>query len=297
MSSVTRSHLVIGAAHWDIIARSAAPLSLGADVPGSVAIRPGGVAWNIAAGLAGAGISVSLCSVVGDDPEGERLLALGARQGIDISTVCRVPDARTDVYVALESPDTGLFGAVAQTALLEEHAARIGQRAISVSKAGGAGIVILDANIPEGTLLEIARHAQEAGTPVLANPVSTAKAPRLLGLFGQSPGPIIVANLAEARVLTKANLANSAEAAAALATMGAATGLVTDGPRPASLATRSEVFSLAPRPVAQASVTGAGDALIAGYLSALSRGYGPLDTLGAALDAAANHLETHSHHA
>jgi sugar/nucleoside kinase (ribokinase family) len=44
--------VVIGAAHWDVVARAAAPLAAGADVPGRVVRRVGGVAANVALGLA-----------------------------------------------------------------------------------------------------------------------------------------------------------------------------------------------------------------------------------------------------
>ena len=47
--------LCAGAAHWDIIGRTDLPLPPGADVPGRVTRRPGGVAQNIARALAALG--------------------------------------------------------------------------------------------------------------------------------------------------------------------------------------------------------------------------------------------------
>ena len=47
--------LCVGAAHWDIIGRTAVPLPPGADVPGRVTRQPGGVAQNVARALAALG--------------------------------------------------------------------------------------------------------------------------------------------------------------------------------------------------------------------------------------------------
>lgn len=66
----TSEILCLGALAWDTIGRCAVPVPPGADVPGRVRRHPGGVAFNIARGLARAGHRAALVSAVGDDEGG-----------------------------------------------------------------------------------------------------------------------------------------------------------------------------------------------------------------------------------
>ncbi len=94
-------HVVcFGAAHWDVIAR-ADPGARGADAPGLVITRPGGVALNVALGLAALGIGVTLVAAVGDDDQGRALSALLASAGVGAEGVIAYDGAATGRYVAI----------------------------------------------------------------------------------------------------------------------------------------------------------------------------------------------------
>ena len=105
--------LCIGAAHWDVVGRTAAALPPGADVPGRVTGQPGGVAQNIARALAALGRPVRLIAALGRDPIGDALASDLTAAGVDCSWLHRHPGA-TDSYVAIEGADGALHAAVAE---------------------------------------------------------------------------------------------------------------------------------------------------------------------------------------
>lgn len=281
--------LCVGAAHWDLIARSDRMLGVGGDVPGRIQQRPGGVALNVALGLAGRGMRTSLCAIVGSDDAGTSLIRLAEAADLDCMHVLGITGAATDRYMAIEQGDGDLFAAVADVGLLEAHApAIVAQTARAVPE---ADTLVLDANLPKAAIEDIAKQAASSGAEIIANPVSPAKARRLGVLLSDTYAPTIIANLAEANALLQSSLTSSPDAAAALLTRGAGTVLVTDGARPAALATRDSVVIASPPAVDGAvSVTGAGDALLAGYLAFPGRQRDAEAALAAALRAAVEHM-------
>ena len=66
--------LCIGSVLWDIIGRSASHMRQGSDVPGRITRLPGGVALNIAMTLARFGMTPTLLTAIGRDPEGDELI-------------------------------------------------------------------------------------------------------------------------------------------------------------------------------------------------------------------------------
>lgn len=278
--------LCVGAAHWDLIARSDQMLWVGADVPGQIARRPGGVALNVATGLAARGVQTRLCAVVGRDEAGASLIAQAGASAADCGHVLMIEGSATSRYIAIENANGELFAAIADTDVLEANADKIVDQASRALL--GVDAVFLDANLPEGAIAAIAGAAVDSGVEIVANPVSAAKARRLDVLFSQPMQPTIIANLSEARVLAGTSVADAPEAAAALLQRGAETALVTDGERAAALATRDGmVVCLPAKLTGGVSVTGAGDALIAGYLAFPDRRGDPDAALTAAVKAAA----------
>lgn len=281
--------LCVGAAHWDLIARSPVALAVGDDVPGRVMRRPGGVALNVALGLAAKGMVARLCAVVGSDADGAALIGHATAAGVDCATIVTVEGAATNRYLAIETEDGNLFAAVADMDLLEAQPEAITDAAIRALPE--AETLFLEANLPAAALEEIAREARQSGIEVVANPVSPAKAERLQTLLSHGVQPTLVLNLAEAQVLLNHPVSTAAEAAPALLGAGAGTALVTDGARQAALATpEGTAISTPPALEATASVTGAGDALLAGYLAHPARRGDARAALDAALQAAAEHM-------
>ena len=87
-----QSHILcIGAALWDIIGRTPAPMRIGSDVAGRITRIPGGVALNIAMALVRAGARPDLLAAVGQDAAGDALVADMAAYGVSVQHLYRAP--------------------------------------------------------------------------------------------------------------------------------------------------------------------------------------------------------------
>lgn len=278
--------LCVGAAHWDLIARAEGPMPPGADRPGALDRRPGGVALNVALALAARGLPAALLAAVGRDPEGDALVAACAAAGVDCGPVLRL-GGRTDAYVAIEAGGE-LVAGVADCRTLEAA----GPALVAAIRALGPrpGAAVLDGNLPAPALDAVAAEGLLAAGPLYLAPASPAKAARL-ARFIAAAAPTIAANRAEAEALCGAPFAGAEPAARALVALGARRALVTDGPRPAALAAPGAAACRAPAALAPASVTGAGDAMLAALVAAERAGAADPDALlDAALAAAAAHI-------
>jgi fructokinase len=147
----------------DLIATGSATSLLDVD---TLAVRPGGAPANVAVALARLGVSSALCSVVGDDPFGERLLRVLDLNEVERSRVRQ--DIRADTTLAFAWKDQrgdGHFRLMRQADILlgvdDVDAAGI---------AGLAAIVVGSVSLsgqPSRKAIELAvRRAREAGIPV-----------------------------------------------------------------------------------------------------------------------------------
>ncbi len=281
----------IGAAHWDVIGRTARPLPPGADVPGRVTRQPGGVAANVARALAGAGVAAALVAVVGRDDAGAALVARLAAAGVDCRGVLRT-DAATDAYVAIEDADGGLHAAVADCAGLERAGAALLAPLRDGRLAGpGApwrGTAVVDGNLPAAVIAELLASPALAG-PLAMVPASPAKSAALAPLLTGRPVTLYL-NRREAEALAAAAFPDSRAAAVAVARLPGVAAVVTDGGGPV-VAVAGGVVVTRPAPaVATGSVTGAGDAFVAAHLAAGAEGCDAGAALGRAIEAAVRHV-------
>lgn len=104
--------LCIGSVLWDVIGRSASAMRHGSDVPGRITRLPGGVAMNIAMTLVRFGMTPTLLTAIGRDPEGDELINACARLGMVTDHIYRSQDLPTDRYMAVEGAN-GLIAAIA----------------------------------------------------------------------------------------------------------------------------------------------------------------------------------------
>jgi sugar/nucleoside kinase (ribokinase family) len=271
--------LCIGAAHWDLIGRAAAPLPPGADVPGRVEERLGGVALNVALALAALGRPVTLLAAVGRDAAGDRLVAELRARGVDWTRLWR-HDGPTDRYVAIEDAEGELHAAVADCTGLEAAWERL------LALPPWPGPVVFDGNLPAAALDALRAWT---GGPLAAVPASPDKAGRLAPLLEAGRARFYL-NRREAEALCAATFDDTRAAARALRARGAVEALVTDGAAPVTVASASGTLSLAPLQVPSRSLTGAGDALVAAHLAARADGLDPEAALRAALAASARHI-------
>lgn len=274
-------HVVcFGAAHWDIIAHGLSG-ARGPDVPGTVRTRPGGVALNAALGLAALGLAVTLVSAVGEDAEGQALLAATARAGVTTQTVLVYPGAATGRYVAIERVDGELVAAVADLSALE----RLEPEHLPLERLAPAAAWLIEANLPAPVIRALAM--QPGRPPLWADAASPAKATRLRPVLGQLAG--LYCNRLEAEAICAVGLNAARAAAEALVGRGARRAVVTDGAQAAADAGAHGVAVLRPAPGPVRSVTGAGDALMAAHLAAVLRGARPDEALAAGMTAARAH--------
>jgi 2-dehydro-3-deoxygluconokinase len=103
---------------------------VGLDEAGSLAVAVGGAEANTALLLARLGHSVSYVSRVGDDPFGRRVLAVLAREGVEVTRVRSDPEAPTGLYLREWLPD--------------------GLRRVHYYRTGSAASRMSDADLDEG---------------------------------------------------------------------------------------------------------------------------------------------------
>ncbi|HRO13413.1 MAG TPA: PfkB family carbohydrate kinase, partial [Amaricoccus sp.] len=212
MTPAPPSFLCAGAAHWDIIGQTSHALLPGADVPGRVSRRPGGVAQNVARALAALGHPAVLLAAIGRDPEGAALAADLSAAGVDCAGLHR-HDGPTDRYLGIEGPTGALHAAVADCAGLE----RAGLALLAPLRDGRLpspwpGTLVLDGNLPPATLgafLEVPAAA------LALVPASPAKAARLAPCLAARPAALYL-NRREAEALAGRPFGDTRSAAAAL---------------------------------------------------------------------------------
>lgn len=273
--------LCIGAAQWDIVARAASPPAPGDDLPGRITRRPGGVALNLAIGLAREGVAVELVSVLGTDPDGDALLAALAAERVGTDRIRRGPWP-TGSFVAIERPDGALFAAVADCSGLD----RAGPALLdAIGRVHCPPLVAADGNLAP-LLLD---RLLALPTRLVLVPASPAKVLRLRPALARGRATFIV-NRREAETLLGRAFRDSRIAAAALCAAGAHEAVVTDG---ANAATRSGPAGTTTLPSSPATggTTGAGDAFAASLIAADLAGLAPAQSLAHALAAGRSHIE------
>lgn len=285
--------ICVGAVLWDIIGRSEKPMKFGNDVPGRIVRTPGGVALNIAIALARAGLVPTLLSVIGQDAEGDELIAACHRLGLRTDHLHRTTELPTDQYMAVEDTN-GLVAAIADARSLEAAGPQILQALVDgrlgTQTQPWHGVIALDGNLTSALLEDIAHSPLFAAADLRVAPASPGKAERLLPLL-RHPRVTFYVNLEEAGLLCARTFADAPTAAQGLLDRGVPRVLVTDGARDSCDGRRGEeIVSARPPPVAIRRVTGAGDTFMAGHIAAEVRGADRPGALTAALAAASAHV-------
>lgn len=245
---------VIGGANIDIGGRSAAALALHDSNPGSVSQRYGGVGRNIAHNLCLLGEKVRLITAIGGDLYGDGLRENCRALGMDLSYALHLPDRRSSTYLYVTDERGEMLVGIADmeiTSCLTPAALEPALPAINASKA-----VVVDANLAEETLRWIGEHCT---APLYADPVSTAKAPRLRPLLGRLRA--IKPNVLEAAALTGEE--NPEKALDALIALGIERVLLSMGSHGVLAAEGEKRLALPCEELPVVNTNGAGDAALA----------------------------------
>lgn len=254
---------VVGGANTDICGRPERALVRHDSAPGRVSVRCGGVGRNIACDLALLGLEVRFVTALGDDGFGRALTEDCRARGLDLSLARVVPGGRSSVYLYLSDERGEMDAAVSDMEICSALSPAFLRRHLEELNASDA--VVLDGNLPEET---IAFLCEALRVPIVADPVSTAKAPRFAPVLGRLAA--IKPNLLEARALTGRESAE--DCAAALLEAGAERVFLSLGAEGLLAARGAERILLPCERTALVSSTGAGDAATAAIVWALVQG-------------------------
>lgn len=269
---------VIGGVNMDIWGRPQGELVLRDSTPGSVSLRPGGVGRNIAHDLRLLGVETALVAALGGDVYAAEILRSCGELGLDMSMSPVFPERGSSVYLYVTDGCGDMLAAINDmdicAALTPERIEPL------LPRLNRVGALVLDANLPQETIEYICRHAEP---PVYADPVSAAKAPRLLNVLDRLYA--IKPNLMEARTLTGEN--DGERAARALLTRGVKRVFLSLGSAGMLAAEGKELLCLPCERARVINTTGAGDAATAAIVWAGLRGLSLRDSALAAMRAGA----------
>lgn len=270
--------VVVGGANVDVKVRSLAPLAYRTSNPGQAHTSPGGVARNVAENLARLGTPTHLIAAVGQDPAGERLLSETQATGVRIDHVHRCAHP-TGTYTAVLDADGELAVAVADMAATDGLGPEHLQPARELI--GNASMLVLDGNLSSSALAYALDIASAAGVQTVIDPVSVPKAALLAPLLAAGrPVFAVTPNVAELGALTGRDIGHDRELTEAVAMLherGVQCVWVRLGERGSLLSGAEEGVTFLDAPPAEVEdVTGAGDAMLGGFVHALLTGEDPV---------------------
>ncbi len=257
---------VVGGMNMDITGAPASGLLLRDSNPGSVRMSPGGVGRNMAENLVRMGFSVELLAPLGNDGFARLLEDACRAMGIGLSHAPRLP-LPSGVYLCVMDGRGDMHVAINDMALCEAMTPNM----LDMAAVNAAGCALLDANLPPAVL---ARAAEEATVPLVADPVSAAKARRLLPLLPRLFA--IKPNLMEAQTLTGED--DPAACARVLCNLGVKRAFVSAGARGVYYCGEEGEGFVLPPDVAVRNATGAGDSATAAITAGCLLGYGAAET-------------------
>lgn len=280
--------LVVGSLHYDIMIDAPDRPRKGETVTG-FGWRPkfGGKGGNQAVAAAGTGAAVRMVGAVGDDDFGRFLLSALDAAGVDASRIERVGRHGSGMSVAISDAE-GDYGAVIVSGA---NAAADPRVLDDPALWQGAGILILQNEMPEAINLAAAAAARRAGVPVCLN---AAPYRPLAEAFGRLVD-ILIVNAIEAEQMSGCpvgDLASARRAAEALSGRFGTVVVTAGGDGVAGIRRGQEPVAMPAVPVRLVSTHGAGDVFVGGFAAALAAGLPFADCLRSANEAAAVHVSS-----
>jgi len=170
--------VVIGGANIDLRGRpEGAMLERHTSNPGRINVGSGGVGRNIAHTLALLNVPVTLLSAVGDDGEGIRILEETGKAGVRMRQMIISGEHPTGIYLAILDENGEMEVAVSDMQILEEITVEYLRSKVYLIKE--SKIVVMDTNIPEESIEYVVDLCNKVGVPILVEPVSVEKARKL----------------------------------------------------------------------------------------------------------------------
>ena len=169
--------VVIGGANIDLRGKSEEELKRYTSNPGKINVDSGGVGRNIAHNLALLSVPVTLLSAVGDDGEGIRILEETGKAGVKTEQMIISGEHPTGIYLAILDEKGEMEVAVSDMRILEEVTVEyLRSKAYLIKE---SKIVVMDTNIPEQSIEYVVDLCNKVKVPLLIEPVSVEKARKL----------------------------------------------------------------------------------------------------------------------
>jgi pseudouridine kinase len=254
---------VIGGMNMDIGGSAAGKLRLRDSNPGLVSLRPGGVGRNIAHNLRLLGLEVSLVSALGDDPFGRALLESCQALGLELSMTQVRPRERSSTYLYVDDDGGDMLAAISDMEIIDRLSPAYLEPLLP--RLNGFDALVVDANLSQASLRFL---AERATVPLYADPVSVAKAGKLLPILPRLAA--LKPNRLEAEALTGET--DPERALRALLAAGIKRVYLSLGGDGALAGEGETLLRLPRREVQVVSTTGAGDAVTAALVWAGVRG-------------------------
>jgi pseudouridine kinase len=280
--------VVIGGANVDLTGTSASKYCSGDSNPGHVQQSAGGVGRNIAENLARLGSNISMITLLGKDNRGSFLIEHAREAGIHTQDFIQLAEYATSTYLALNNSQGELVGSIADMDIIDQLTPALLQSKLSRLQA--ASQLVVEANLPMETLSWLAE--QPLKNPIIADAVSATKAIRLIPLLPKLS--LLKVNVSEARAIL--NIAEDVtvtenELILMLHKHGVQSVLLSLGSRGALFSNGNDFYSANVPDCNMVSDTGAGDALLAGFIVARQQLETPQQQLMFAIACAACTLE------
>lgn len=280
--------VVCGGANIDIGAHSFAPLRDRDSNPGRVELSLGGVGRNIAHNMRLLGVPTYLLTALGGDSRALQIEQSCRELGIDLSHALRVPDGRTSTYVFVGDSDGDMAIAVSDMEICEKLTPDY--FASQLDLLNGAAAVVIDANLPRGSIAYLTEHCT---APIFIDPVSTVKAEKLRGLLARVH--TLKPNRIEAELLSGVQITDGEslrQAAQALLDQGVGRVFLSLGGDGVLAAQRGEVHTAPICKAEMRNATGAGDAMMASLVWSFLSGRTLAESAAAGTAAAALAVES-----
>ena len=250
---------------------------------GSFFMNPGGKGANQAVSVARLGGDVAFVSKVGNDVFGKQSTQLFEEEGIDIAHL--LSDDTLPSGVALITVDQS-----GENSIVVASGANAGLTPAdledALDKIAGAGIVLMQLEIPMETVHFAAIYAVKHGVKVILNPApANTLPPKLLSCID-----IITPNQSEAAMLSGINVtdaATAAQAAVAIQNLGVKSVIITMGAMGCVIYDKGEITVVPAQKVEAVDTTAAGDVFCGALAVALAEGGTLFDAVNFASRAAA----------
>lgn len=282
-----KSILVMGGAHIDRKGKMTSPYFKGSSIPGTMQQQIGGSALNIAANLARLGHEIDFVSPRIDATFGAQLNNLFEENITFRDHPVIIPQLKQmnmPSYTALLDQNGELIAALADMHLYDQLTPANFLTDKVITKLNCVDILITDGNLPKAVMKALAELKPDA-LKWYGMATSPAKVLHYRPVLEKIT--LLAMNKNEARALADGSFEQPDAYHAPLIDLGLTSAIISSGKDAVHYYKGHEIYAQAPPPVDNiVDVTGAGDALFSGFLSAIIDNADPNDALKSGISAA-----------